>query len=125
MAIVTHLLAAGELELGPPECLNDGVLMLVVSPDGHEGLADVDTGTDALGLAESTSHSGLQPIGAGARQHFVDAEDVEGVNADLDVELILGRVLHHVLLAKNAKLPIKQSSCHHWTENSFKTSEKN
>ena len=71
--------------------------MLVVGPDGHEGLADVDPGDGALGLAEGAPHSGLKPISAGARQHFVDAEDVEGVDTNLDVELVLGGVLHHVL----------------------------
>merc|ERR1719210_991463 len=54
------------------------------------------------GLPKAPLISGLQPIGAGARQHFVDAEDVEGVDADLDVELILGGVLHHVLVATDA-----------------------
>ena len=71
--------------------------MLVVSPHGDEGLADVNAGNGAQGLAESTSHSGLEPISSGAGQHFVDAEDMEGVDANADVELVLGRVLHHVL----------------------------
>ena len=71
--------------------------MLVVSPDGDEGLSNVNAGNGAKGLAESTSHSGLEPIGSGAGQHFVDSEDMEGVDANADVELVLGRVLHHVL----------------------------
>ena len=100
MAIVTHLLASGELELGPPECLDDGILMLVVSPDRHEGLSDVDASANTLGLAKGAPHSGLEPISPSARQHFVDPEDVEGVDTDLDVELILGGVLHHVLKDK-------------------------
>ena len=100
MAIVTHLLASGELELGPPECLDDGILMLVVSPDRHEGLSDVDASANTLGLAKGAPHSGLEPISPSARQHFVDPEDVEGVDTDLDVELILGGVLHHVLEEK-------------------------
>jgi len=95
------LLATGELELGPPECLDDGILMLVVGPDGHEGLADVDASDGSLWLAESSPHSSLQTISACARQHFVDAQNVEGMHTDLDVELILGCVLHHVLVAAN------------------------
>ena len=71
--------------------------MLVVSPDGDEGLSNVNAGNGAKGLAESTSHSSLEPIGSGTGQHFVDAEHMEGVNTNADVELILGRVLHHVL----------------------------
>merc|ERR1712243_340579 len=96
-----NLLTAGELELGSPEGLDDGILMLVVGPDRHQGLSDVDTSDGSLGLAESSPHSSLQTISACARQHFVDAENVEGMDTDLDVELILGRVLHHVLVAAN------------------------
>ena len=73
-------MATRELELCPPEGLDDGVLVLVVGPDRHKGLANVDAGDGSLGLAEGAPHSGLQPIGASARQHFVDAEDVEGVD---------------------------------------------
>lgn len=90
-------MATGELELGPPESLNDGILMLVVSPDGHEGLSNVDTSHSSLWLAERTSHSGLEPISSSTGQHFVDPQNVVGMNADPDVELILGCVLHHVL----------------------------
>jgi len=97
-----NLLTAGELELGSPEGLDDGIPVLVVGPDRHQWLSDVDTGDCSLGLAESSPHSSLQTISACARQHFVDAENVEGMDTDLDVELILGRVLHHVLVATDA-----------------------
>merc|ERR1711994_635545 len=96
-----NLLTARELELGSPEGLDDGIPVLVVGPDRHQRLSDVDTGDCSLGLAESSPHSSLQTISACARQHFVDAENVEGMDTDLDVELILGRVLHHVLVAAN------------------------
>ena len=46
----------------------------------------------------------LETIGACARQHFVDAQHVEGVDADPDVELVLGGVLHHVLQDGNISL---------------------
>ena len=52
----------------------------------------------------------LETIGACARQHFVDAEHVEGVHADPDVELVLGRVLHHVLQKKGIHI----RSCFQW-----------
>jgi hypothetical protein len=71
--------------------------VLVVSPDGDEGLADVNTGNGAKGLAESASHSSLEPISSRTGQHFVDSEHMEGVDTNADVELILGSVLHHVL----------------------------
>ena len=92
-----YLLPAGELELGSPEGLDNGVLVLIVGPDGHEGLSDANASDGSLGLAEGASHSSLEPIGASARQHFVDPEHMEGVDADPDVELILGGVFHHVL----------------------------
>ena len=93
----SYLLATRELELGTPKGLNDGILMPVVGPDGHQRLSDIDTSNKTLGLAKSTSHSGLEPISSGTRQHFVDTQNVERVNPDPDVELILGGVLDHVL----------------------------
>ena len=50
-----------------------------------------------LGLAEGTSHSSLQTISACTGQHFVDPQNMVGMNTDSDVELILGCVFHHVL----------------------------
>jgi hypothetical protein len=71
--------------------------MLVVGADAHERLSDPDAGDGAEGLAEGAAHPSLQTIRACARQHLVDPEHVVGVHADTDVELVLGRVLHHVL----------------------------
>jgi len=96
------LLTPGELELGPAQRLDDVVLVFVGGADGDERLADANTSDETLGFAESSSHSGLQPIGSGARQHFVDPVDVVGVDSDPDVELVLAAVLHHVLVAANA-----------------------
>ena len=73
-----------------------GSLTGVTGADAEENLADVDTGNGAVGLAEGTTHTGLQPIGAGARQHLVDTDDVEGVGADAEVEALLTGVLHKV-----------------------------
>lgn len=42
------------------------------------------------------------PISSSARQHFVDANDVEWMQAHSDVELVLTAVLHQVLVATNA-----------------------
>jgi len=73
----------------------------VLAADGQQNLADADPGTGALRLAEGAPHAGLQPIGSGAREHLVDAEHVERVHADAEVERILARVLHHVLVRSN------------------------
>ena len=100
LAAMSHLLPARELKLGPPQGLDDGILVLVVGPHAHEGLADADASHGALGLAKGAAHPGLEPISSSARQHLVDAEHMEGVDMDADVELILGRVLHHILQPK-------------------------
>ena len=55
----------------------------------HYDLPDFNASQQAVGLAESSTHTSLQTIGAGARQHFVDAENVVGVNADAQVKVIL------------------------------------
>ena len=52
-----------------------------------------------MSLAEGASHSSLEPIGSGTGQHFVDPQDVEGVNPDPDVESILAAVLDKVFVA--------------------------
>lgn len=68
----------------------------VTAADGQDDLADVDTGDKAVGLAEGTAHTGLQPIGTSARQHLVDTDDVVRVGADAEVETFLTGGLHHV-----------------------------
>lgn len=58
----------------------------ITSPDREENLANVHASNAAVGLAPRSAHSGLQPIGAGAGQHLVDADDVVGVGADAEME---------------------------------------
>lgn len=41
------------------------------------------------------------PISSGAGQHFVDANNVEGMESHPNVELIFAGVLHHVLVGAN------------------------
>ena len=74
-------------------------LELVLAPDRNQDLPNLDPGSCAMSLAESSSHPCLKPISSSARQHFVDPEDHEGVDADPDVELVLAAVLHEVLVA--------------------------
>ena len=76
-------------------------LGLVVGPDRDENLANLDSGGGTVSLAEGASHSSLEPIGSGTGQHFVDPEDVEGVDPDPDVESILAAVLDKVFVAAN------------------------
>lgn len=72
--------------------------MVVLAADGHEDLANVDTGDLAVRLAEGTTHTGLQSIGTGAGKHLVDTDDVEGVHTDTQVERLLACLLHDILV---------------------------
>ena len=84
-------------------------------------MANLDTGCGTVSLAKSSSHSGLKSISTwkkvirislhsyyfsskiitGTAQHFVDSEDVEGMDSNSDVETILAAVLDEVLVATN------------------------
>lgn len=75
--------------------------MRVTGSDGHEDLTDVDTGNETVGLSESTTHTGLQPIGTSARQHLVDTDDVVGVDTDTEMETFLSGNLDEVLVGAN------------------------
>lgn len=70
----------------------------VTSSDRQDDLADVDTGNSSVGLSPRTTHSSLQSIGTGARQHLVDTDDVVGVSANTHVETFLSGGLDEVLV---------------------------
>jgi len=93
-----QFLTTRELELGSPERLDDMGLVLILATHTDHGLTDVHTSHQTLGLAEGSSHSGLEPIGSGTGQHFVDAHDVERMDAKTHVESILTHELDHVLV---------------------------
>ena len=63
-----------------------GGLTGVTSAEAHDDLTDVDTSDSAVGLTPGTTHTSLQSIGTGARQHLVDADDVVWVSAHTEVE---------------------------------------
>lgn len=80
---------------------SEGKRTVVLGADGQEDLANVDTGNGTVGLAEGTTHAGLETIGTSARQHLVDTDDVVGVGADTKVEGFLATSLDHVLVGAN------------------------
>lgn len=90
------LLASWELVLGATEGLDGGGSVLVTGADTEDDLANVDTGDETVGLSESTTHTGLESIGSGTRQHFVDSDDVVWVSADTHVETFLSGDLDKV-----------------------------
>lgn len=83
------LLATRELVHGATESLDGSRTVSVTSADGQEDLANVHTSHGAVRLTVGTTHTSLETIGTGARQHLVDTDDVEGVGADTHVETIL------------------------------------
>ena len=46
--------------------------------------------------------AGYPPVSTGTREHFVDADDMERVQPDTDVETVLPTHLHHVLVGTDA-----------------------
>ena len=66
-----------------------GIRTGITSPHREQDLADVDAGYGPIGLAPGTTHTGLQSIGTGARQHLVDTDDVVGMSADTEMETFL------------------------------------
>jgi len=92
------VLSTRELVLGASEGLDDVLHVGLLRTDGEDDLTDVDTGNHTSRLSESLTHSCLQSIGACTTQHFVDAEDVEGVSTDTHVEGVLTGQLGHVLV---------------------------
>merc|ERR1712099_63343 len=95
------LLATGKLELGTSQSFNGSWFVVVFASNRHQGLAYVDTSNGSLGFSISTSHSSLEPISSGTRQHFVDADNVEGMDTHTNVEGILASNLGHVLVGTN------------------------
>jgi len=95
------LLAARELELGTTESLSGMDSVVGLAAHREKDLANGYTGADTLWLTESTPHSSLEPISPSTRKHLVDAQHMERVNPDPEVEGILSCMLGHVLVASN------------------------
>jgi len=70
----------------------------VTSSDAQDDLTDVDTGNGSVWLSPSTTHSSLQSIGTGARQHLVDTDDMVRVGTNTEMETFLSSNLDQVLV---------------------------
>ena len=95
------LLATGNLVLGATKGLESVLGNILATTDGTEDLTDLDAGDGTVGLTPGTTHTSLEPIGTSAGKHLVDANNVERVDTDADVESILTGGLGHVLVASN------------------------
>jgi len=96
-----NLLTTGELVLRTTKCLDSGSTMRITGADGENDLADVHAGDRAVGLAPGSTHTSLQTIGTGARQHLVDTDDVIRMSADTKVETVLSGDLDEILVGAN------------------------
>jgi len=95
------LLATWELVLRSSESLNSSSPAGVLGSDRQKDLANVYTGNSSVWLTPGTTHTGLQSIGTSARQHFVDAGNVEWMGTNSHVETVLSAGLDHVLVCAN------------------------
>lgn len=68
----------------------------ITSTETQDDLANVDTGNRSVRLSPGTTHTSLQSIGTGTRQHLVDTDDVEWVDTDTQMEGLLSAGLDHV-----------------------------
>jgi hypothetical protein len=93
-----NVLTTRELVLGTTESLHDLLNVRILSTNREHNLTNVHAGNKTSGLAESLTHTGLETICACATQHFIDAENVEGVSTDTEMERILTNIFGHVLV---------------------------
>jgi hypothetical protein len=82
-------------------CYPTVLLTGIAGSHAHDDLTNVDTSDSAVGLAPGTTHTRLQSIGTGTRQHLVDTDDVVGVSADTQMETILSSELDQVFVGAN------------------------
>jgi len=94
-------LTTGELHLGATESLDEVGTVGSLGANREDDVTDIDTGNHARGLAEGTTHTGLQTIGTCAGKHLVDTEHVEGMHTHTEVEALLSGVLCEVLVGAN------------------------
>jgi len=95
------LLATGELVHRSAESLDGSGTVNITGTNREQDLTNVHTSNGAVGLAKGTTHTGLETIGSGARQHLVDTDDVEWVCTDTQVETFFAGDFDEVLVSAN------------------------
>lgn len=73
-----------------------GERTIVTGSDGEKDLANGDASDGAVGFAPRSTHPRLQPVGAGAGQHLVDADDMVGVSSHAEMEPFFAGEFHEV-----------------------------
>jgi len=97
-----ELLSAGELELGATQSLEGGGFVLLLDTHRHQRLTDANAGDETLRLTVRTTHTGLETIRTGTRQHLVDTGYVEGVASHTKMEGFFTNGLGHVLVGADS-----------------------
>uniref|UniRef100_A0A2P2LQR2 Uncharacterized protein MANES_02G217700 n=1 Tax=Rhizophora mucronata TaxID=61149 RepID=A0A2P2LQR2_RHIMU len=96
------LLATGELEFCTAESLLCMMTVAVSATNRQENLTNGHSCTSALWLTKCTPHTSLKPISSSTGKHFVDAQDMERMNANPQMEGILASTFGHVFVASNS-----------------------
>ena len=69
---------------------------VVTRSNGEKDLANIHASDGAVGFAPRSTHPRLQPVGAGAGQHLVDADDMVGVSSDSEMETFFAGEFHEI-----------------------------
>jgi hypothetical protein len=94
-------LSSGKLGLGTSEGFTGEGDLIGSGSNGDEDLSNSDTGDLAETFTVGVSHTGLESISTGAREHLVDANNVPGVDSDSNMEVILTALNLHVLVGSD------------------------
>lgn len=101
--VIDHdLLATGELVLAASQSFAHLFLMLRLGADSVNNLSNFHTSNFTKRLAECMTHTSLEPISSCAGKHLVDAQNVERVDANTEVESVFSSSLGDVLVHDNA-----------------------
>lgn len=112
-----YLLSTRELELGSTKSLETSSHMVLLWPNRHDHLPNINSSHCTLWFTKRSSHPCLEPawlniplhhserewhhhspISSGTRQHFVDAQHVKWVESYPNMELVFPGMFDHVLV---------------------------
>ena len=90
-----------ELVSGSSQSFNNNVFVGVFGSTRENNLTNVNSGSQTVRFTPSTSHTLLQSIGTGTRQHFVDSQNMEWMDSDSQMESISPNGFGDVFVSTN------------------------
>eukprot|EP00178_Gracilaria_changii_P009040 TRINITY_DN26833_c0_g1_i1.p2 TRINITY_DN26833_c0_g1~~TRINITY_DN26833_c0_g1_i1.p2 ORF type:complete len:161 (-),score=19.91 TRINITY_DN26833_c0_g1_i1:140-622(-) len=96
------LLGTRELVSGSVKGFLGGIEGGFLASHRHDDVSDINSGDNTTRLSESSSHSGLQSIGSGTRQHLVDSDDVPRMGSHSKVKVFLLTSLRHTFVSTDS-----------------------